>query len=51
VNLNEFNSYANQQLQSIDEGERSSLIRFLLADRLSVNANEIYLKWKLFKTI
>ncbi len=44
MNLNEFNSYANQQLQSIDGGERSSLIRFLLADRLSVNANEIDLK-------
>ena len=44
MNLNEFYVIANQQLHLFDEGERSSLIRFLLADRLSVNANEIDLK-------
>jgi release factor glutamine methyltransferase len=41
MNLNEFYELAINQLSSMEEDERYTLIRFLLADRLSVNANEI----------
>ena len=41
MNLKEFYELATIQLASIEQEERYTLIRFLLADRLSVNANEI----------
>lgn len=41
MNLKEFYELATHQLASIEQEERYTLIRFLLADRLSVNANEI----------
>jgi release factor glutamine methyltransferase len=44
MNLNEFYELATNQLSSMDDDERYTLIRFLLADRLSVNANELDLK-------
>ena len=44
MNLNEFYELATNQLLSIEDDERYTLIRFLLADRLSVNANELDLK-------
>jgi release factor glutamine methyltransferase len=42
--MNEFYELATTQLSSMEEKERYTLIRFLLADRLSVNANELDLK-------
>lgn len=44
MNLNEFYELATNQLLSREDDERYTLIRFLLADRLSVNANELDLK-------
>jgi release factor glutamine methyltransferase len=44
MNLNEFYELATNQLSSMDDDERYTLIRFLLADRLSVNASELDLK-------
>ena len=44
MNLNEFYELATTQLSSMEEDERYTLIRFLIADRLSVNANELDLK-------
>jgi release factor glutamine methyltransferase len=44
MNLNEFYELATNQLFSMDDDERYTLIRFLLADRLSVNASELDLK-------
>jgi release factor glutamine methyltransferase len=44
MNLNEFYELATTQLSSMEENERYTLIQFLLADRLSVNANELDLK-------
>jgi release factor glutamine methyltransferase len=44
MNLNEFYELATNQLSSMEEDERYTLIRFLVADRLSVNANELDLK-------
>ncbi len=44
MNLNEFYEVATKQLSSMEEDERYTLIRFLVADRLSVNANELDLK-------
>ena len=41
MNLNQFYELAKQQLTSFEEEERFTLIRFLLADRLSVDANKI----------
>ncbi|MFM7016548.1 MAG: peptide chain release factor N(5)-glutamine methyltransferase [Bacteroidota bacterium] len=44
MKMNQFYDFATEQLLNIEEDERSTLIRFLLADRLSVNATEIDLK-------
>jgi release factor glutamine methyltransferase len=44
MNLKEFYELATTQLASMEEDERYTLIRFLIADRLSVNANELDLK-------
>jgi release factor glutamine methyltransferase len=41
MNLKEFYELTTSQLASIAQEERYTLIRFLLADRLSVNASEI----------
>jgi len=44
MNLNAFYEFATNQLSNMEDDERYTLIRFLLADRLSVNANELDLK-------
>ncbi|MFM2156446.1 MAG: peptide chain release factor N(5)-glutamine methyltransferase, partial [Bacteroidota bacterium] len=44
MNLKEFYELATNLLSSIEDDERYTLIRFLIADRLLVNSNEIDLK-------